>query len=157
MMTNLTGKKGMKWFAAAGMMFLMMFVLAFVPVRVQAASRCPAPAKVTVPKKKNGKACVSVKIRWQKSSGADGYIIYRSTSKFGGYKKVKDIKSNGTLIYNDSSVREAKVYYYKVRAYKNYRGRKVFCQFTSLKLDKVMKTVSVKKTTFWGKIKDFFF
>lgn len=157
MMTRLTEKKEMKWFVTAGMMILMMLVLAFVPVRVQAAGRCNAPAKVKVPKKTKKKACISVKIRWQKSNGADGYIIYRSASRFGGYKQIKDVKSDGALVYNDSSVREAKVYYYKVGAYKNHGGRKVFCQFTSLKVDKVMKTVRAKKTTLWAKIKDFFF
>lgn len=156
MKTNFWGTKGKKFLAAAGMMVLMMLAaVGMKPVKVQAAG-CGAPARVSVPKKTQSKVCASVNIRWKKANGADGYVIYRSTSRFGQYKQIKDVKSDGLLVYNDSSVRESKVYYYKVRAYKNDHGRKVFCQFTSLKLDKVMKTISVKKTTFWGKIKNFF-
>ncbi len=146
--------KGMRWFVTAGIMFLAMVMIGFMPVKVKAASS--APTRICVPEGRKGKACVSVKLQWKKANGADGYVIYRSSSRFGRYKKIKDIKSDGVLAYNDSSVKEARVYYYKVRAYKNCNGKKVFAEFKSLKIDKVMKKVSAKKISFWGKIKNFF-
>ena len=60
-----------------------------------------------------------VKIAWDKISGADGYIVYRSTSKSSGFKKIKKIKSQTTNSYTDASVSSAATYYYKVKAYVN--------------------------------------
>lgn len=156
MMTKQKEVKGMKRLAWAGMMFLMVLLLAAVPMKTEAAGMWGQATKAAVPKKKNGRACVSLNIKWKKENGADGYVIYRSTSRFGRYKAIKDIESDGVLAYNDSSVQEGRVYYYKVRAYQNKNEKKIFAKFASLKVDKVMKTVSTKKVSFWAKIKNYF-
>ena len=57
----------------------------------------------------------SVDISWKAVSKADGYSIYRATSKNGKYKKIGSV-SKSELSYNDATAREHIVYYYKVRA-----------------------------------------
>lgn len=157
MMANVKKAIGKKFLAVAAMILVMAFaVTTMEPMQAQAAGG-GSPTKICVPRSTGTKICVSVNVRWKKSNGADGYVVYRSSSRWGGFKKIKDIQSDGVLAYNDSSVDEAKVYYYKVRAYKNCSGKKVFCKFTSVKLNKVMKTVEVKETTIWGRIKKFLF
>ncbi len=74
--------------------------------------------KVTSPKKK------SLKVSWKKIAGADGYQIYRSTSKNGTYKLAKTIKSGSTTTWTNKSLKSGKKYYYKVRAYVKFNGKK---------------------------------
>lgn len=156
MKTKLNQVKIQKWMAAAGILVLTMVMMVMVtPVKVEAASR-GIPTKVCIPKKTNKKVCVSVNLRWKSQNGADGYVIYRSTSKYGKYRQISDVKSNGILAYSDSTVKDSKVYYYKVRAYKNKGNRKIFAQFTSLKFNKVIKNVTKKQVSVWANIKKFF-
>lgn len=56
----------------------------------------------------------SVEVSWDESSNVTGYIIYRSTSKSSGYKKVGTSLTNS---YTDKGLTKGKTYYYKVRAY----------------------------------------
>lgn len=71
-----------------------------------------------------------IKVTWQKSPEADGYRIYRATSKKGTYKAVKtitnaelanyieDTTKPNVLSYVNSSLKCGTPYFYKVRAYK---------------------------------------
>lgn len=61
-------------------------------------------------------SATKVKISWNKSANADGYVIYRATSKNGTYKKVADVKADA-VSYTDSGLTYGKTYYYKVKAY----------------------------------------
>ena len=54
-----------------------------------------------------------IKISWNRISGADGYQIYRATSKNGTYRRIKTV--TGTS-YTDTATTAGKTYYYKVRA-----------------------------------------
>lgn len=74
----------------------------------------------------------SVKMTWNKISGANGYDIYRSTSKTGTYEHIKRISSGSTLSYTDTSLTTGKTYYYKVRAYRTVSGKKVYSTFSGL-------------------------
>lgn len=59
-----------------------------------------------------------ITLTWKKSPNADGYYIYRSTSKNGTYKKIANItKSKGTT-YTDKKLKKNKKYYYKLVSYK---------------------------------------
>lgn len=69
-----------------------------------------ARPKITVSgTKKPGRIVIS----WSKVSGADRYYIYRATSKNGTYEYYDSTRSTS---YTNSSVREGKYYYYKVKA-----------------------------------------
>ncbi len=58
----------------------------------------------------------SFKISWKSVSGADGYIIYRSTSG-GSYKRIKVSAATGTLNYTDTGLSYGKTYTYMIKAY----------------------------------------
>lgn len=74
-----------------------------------------------------------MKISWNKVSQADGYQIYRSTSKDSGYTRIKTVTSGSTLSYTDSSVKHNVKYYYKVRAYTKVNDTKVYSAYSSVK------------------------
>ncbi|WP_419024361.1 YHYH domain-containing protein [Emergencia sp.] len=54
-----------------------------------------------------------IKVSWSKRSKAVRYNLYRSTSKYGSYKK---IASTTKTYYNDKTVKNKTGYYYKVKA-----------------------------------------
>lgn len=54
-----------------------------------------------------------IKLKWSKVTGAKKYIIYRSNSKNGTYKKIYTLTGNS---FTNNSVVPEKKYYYKVRA-----------------------------------------
>ncbi len=56
----------------------------------------------------------SIKISWNAASCADGYILYRSTSKSSGYKAIAELDGD-TLSYVDSGLTTNKYYYYKIK------------------------------------------
>ena len=74
----------------------------------------------------------SITLKWKKVSGTNGYQIYRATSKNGKYKKIKTIKKKSTTSYTDKKdIGIGKLYYYKIRAYKNNGDKKEYGQFSS--------------------------
>ena len=73
-------------------------------------------------------------IKWNKISGANGYEIYRSRSKNGKYSKIKTLTATS---YTNSNLSSKKVYYYKVRAYRNVNGKKVYSPYSSIKYIKI--------------------
>lgn len=74
-----------------------------------------------------------VKVKWKKISGVSGYVIYRSTKKSSGYKKIKTIKKASTTSYTNKKLSRKKKYYYKVRAYKVVNGKRVYGSYSSVK------------------------
>lgn len=99
----------------------------------------------------------SAKLSWKKVSNADGYYIYRATSKTGSFKKIATVKG---LKYTDSKLTCGRTYYYKVRAYKNIKGENVKSVYSSVRsarpvLDKAAVSLSTKKnavTIKWKKV-----
>ncbi len=81
------------------------------------------PLKTTV-KLKAGEE--KVKISWKKVKGAQGYHIYRSVSKKGTYKRIQAVRTGNTTSFTNTELKGGKRYYYKVRAYRNVKGHKVF-------------------------------
>lgn len=59
----------------------------------------------------------SIKVLWKKVSGANGYIVYRSTQKSGKYTKIATIKSGETTGYTDKKIKAGSEYFYKIKAY----------------------------------------
>ncbi len=60
-------------------------------------------------------SATSIKVKWNKVSGATGYTIYRASSKTGTYKKIAAVKSSVTS-YTNKNLTNGKNYYYKVVA-----------------------------------------
>ena len=81
---------------------LMAFTI-ITPTIVSAASK-----KVSKPKISSVSALssTSVKLKWKKVSGADGYVIYQKKSD-GKYSKIKTITSGKTTSYTKKSLSSA--------------------------------------------------
>lgn len=71
----------------------------------------------------------SLKISYNKISGADGYEIYFKTYK----GKYECIKTTSKTSYTKNSLPKSKRYYVGVRAYKNVDGKKIFSSFSTKK------------------------
>lgn len=71
-----------------------------------------------------------MEVTWQKSDGASGYCIYRSTSKNGKYTIIKNVTSGNTKSFKDGTAKADKKYYYKVRAYRFINGRVVYAEYS---------------------------
>lgn len=54
-------------------------------------------------------------VYWNEASGANGYIIYASTSKKGKYKKVAEVTGNKTSC-TVTGLKKGKTYYFKIKA-----------------------------------------
>ena len=70
-----------------------------------------SPQKVTAVKAKRVKS--KVKLTWKKVKGADGYEIYRATSKKGKYQKIKTLKKG--IIVDRKSTRLNSSHYQQSR------------------------------------------
>ncbi len=74
----------------------------------------------------------SNKITWDSLSNVDGYEVYRATSKTGTYSLRKTIASDSPLTYTNTSLTTGRTYYYKVRAYKEVNGEKIYGDFSGV-------------------------
>ncbi|WP_269478008.1 3D domain-containing protein [Hominibacterium faecale] len=100
------------------------------------ASGKARPVKTTV-KARAGEEKVT--ITWKKISGAEGYHIYRAGSKNGKYKRIKIINKGKTTKFTNSKLKGGKTYYYKVRAFKKMKGKKVFSVYSAPAMAKAGK------------------
>lgn len=78
-------------------------------------------------------------ITWKKVSGANGYVIYRSTKKNSGYKKIKTISSANTTSYKDSGLKAGTKYYYKVKTRNKVNGKTGYGSYSTVRNGRVGK------------------
>ena len=71
-----------------------------------------------------------IKLRWDKVSG-NGYEIYSSTDNK-KYTKIATIENKSTLTYTIKKLKDNKKYYYKVRAYKTIKGKKIYGDYSKI-------------------------
>ena len=55
-------------------------------------------------------------LKWNKITGAQGYVIYRKTGS-GSYSKIATVKGNSKVTYTDKKAKKGKKYTYKIKAY----------------------------------------
>ena len=73
-------------------------------------------------------------LKWTKSKGADGYVIYRKTGKSGKYKKIKTITSGKRVKYTNTRLKKKQKYYYKIKAfYLDQNGKRVYTAWSNVK------------------------
>ncbi|MBQ8198077.1 MAG: M15 family metallopeptidase [Lachnospiraceae bacterium] len=82
-----------------------------------------------------------IKITYKRVTEANGYVIYRSTKKNSGFKKIATIKKGKTVTYTDKKRTTGKTYYYKVRAYRKVNGKRVYSDYSAV----VAAKASLKK------------
>ena len=104
----------------------------------KAVSAKPAPAAPQKVAVKNS-AKKTAKLSWKKVAGADGYEVYRSNSAKGKFKKIATSKSGKSVSYTNKKLSKNKTYYYKVRAYKNVKGKKVYGGYSKVVKIKIKK------------------
>ena len=81
--------------------------------------------------KRKGKKII---VQWKKIPDAQGYAVYRSKKKNGGYKKVKACKATVCRFSQKAKKQKKnKKYYYKVKTYKVVLGKKYFSSFSKVK------------------------
>ena len=69
------------------------------------------------------KSATSLKIKWNKSENADGYIIYKYNKRAKKYVRVHTAKKNQRS-WVDKNLKTGKIYQYKVASYKMVKGKK---------------------------------
>lgn len=74
----------------------------------------------------------TVKISWQRVSGATGYEIFAADSKKGIYKKLAIIVKGSTVSYTNKNQKSGATRYYKVRAYRVVSGKKVYSSYSDV-------------------------
>lgn len=72
-----------------------------------------------------------IRVSWKRVSGANGYKVYQSTKKKSGFRCVKTIKKAKTVKYTTKKLKKGKRYYFKVRAFRNAGGKKVYSAYSS--------------------------
>lgn len=72
-----------------------------------------------------------ITLSWKKISGANGYVIYRSSKKNGTYKRIAVVKSGKAVKYINTKLPAKKKYYYKVKAYRKTTSGKKVCSSAS--------------------------
>jgi hypothetical protein len=141
----------------------LLVTLTFVPMTGQAAfgGTLTAKAKIGTPENVTTKGKKSkITIEWSEVKGAAGYKVYRASSADGKYKKVITTKSNSGV---NKAVKKGKKYFYKVRAYKKSKGKKIYGEYsepvegmTKVKRPKNVKAVIAEDgtvTVTWSKVK----
>lgn len=76
-----------------------------------------------------------ISVQWKKVSGVQGYVVYRSKRKNGGYNAVKTVKKPTVCKYSSKvrKLKKKKKYYYKVKSYKLVLGKKYYSKFSNCK------------------------
>lgn len=103
----------------------------------------------------------SIKLTWNKAvNGANGYAVYRSTSKDGKYTLRKTITSKNTIEFTDTGLDTNTTYYYKVRPYRMIEDKKEYGSYSEIVCAKpvlskttiTVSSTSKKATIKWNKV-----
>ena len=88
--------------------------------------------KGTVPQsvKASGYSYSKIRVSWDIMKGADGYIVYRSSSKNGTYKRVYTSDNPKKNWYINTNRKTGQTWWYKVLGYQLVDGRKVFSKYS---------------------------
>ncbi len=103
----------------AAIIVLMGIVFAGAPVKSSAAAKLSAP-KIT----NKTSTSDAVTIEWTKVEDADGYIIYKYSSKAKKYKSCGTVSSASVTVYEITGLKSEKTYKFKVAAYVLKSGKK---------------------------------
>lgn len=86
----------------------------------------------------------SVTLKWNKVSGASGYVVWKRTpgSKWGKY--IKKITNNSTTTYKVSGLKFGQTYQFAIRGYKKQNGKYVYTKYKYISLKTQMANVTAK-------------
>lgn len=101
-----------------------------------------APQKAVITSVLFNSELTEATIKWEKIKNADGYRIYMSETKDGEYEYTKTIDDKAVTKYTKKGLDPNKTYWFKVRAYKEYNGKKIVKKFSNPKTN---TAISIKK------------
>lgn len=93
----------------------------------------PILKKPTIKVSSKKKTQITIKV--PAVAGANGYVIERSLSKSKGFMVVAEV--NSAKSYIDKDLASKKKYFYRVRAYRNVKGKKIFSAYSKVVSTKV--------------------
>lgn len=76
-------------------------------------------------------------LTWNKQTGADGYVVYMSTSKDGKYTRIATVKGNSSVNYTKTGLTKGKTYYFKVAAYKTVGNTNIYSSLSTVRYVKI--------------------
>lgn len=85
----------------------------------------------------------SLQVNWEKVSGANGYYIYRSTSKNGSYKRVGTVSGGGTTSFTENKLLTGKLYYYKIKSRNKVDGSTGYSDYSNVFSGKTVAATSI--------------
>lgn len=72
----------------------------------------------------------AIHLSWKKSTGTDGYEIYRSDTKNGDYQLIQTISQRRPRSWTDRELTVGKTYYYKMRSYCFRNGKHYYSELS---------------------------
>lgn len=115
----------------------------------QPSKKVSSRARSAVPTVKSGNIDYqTIRLSWKRAKSADGYQIYRASSRNGSYKLVKTIKKGRKGSWTDPSRKPGKRYHYKMRSYRVYKKKRYYSERSepvSIKASPKTPSLSVKK------------
>lgn len=97
-------------------------------ITLKTATKPSTPSIYYGKKKSSAKAVV----KWGRVSGASGYEIQMSTRSKKGFKKIATVKASKSSV-TKTRLKKGKTYYFRIRAYKNVTGGKVYSSWSRVK------------------------
>ncbi|MDD6528206.1 MAG: leucine-rich repeat protein [Oscillospiraceae bacterium] len=76
-------------------------------------------------------------LKWNKQTGATGYVVYMATSKTGKYSRIAVLKGNSAVSFTKTGLTKGRTYYFKVAAYKTVGSSNLYGSFSAVKAVKV--------------------
>lgn len=96
-----------------------------VPADIEEDKSLQAPRLTEVDSSEAG----VIHLHWEKVKKASGYVVYRKNGQDNVYKMYSDIKKN---TFDDTDVEPEVIYYYRVRAFVQKDGKKVYGQLSPI-------------------------
>ncbi len=110
---------------------MILAVIMLLSIQLPIVSAAPKISKKNKPSLSLfSKSYTTITLKWKKFSDADGYIIYRKTSKNASWKKIKTTTASS---FTNKSLKLNKKYWYRIKAYDKKGSRKVYSPYSSTK------------------------
>lgn len=74
----------------------------------------------------------TAKLSWKKVAGVSGYQLQRYDSAAKAYKGIKTIGGSTNISYKDIGLNASKTYKYRIRAYKNVKGIRIYSSWSDV-------------------------
>ncbi len=105
-----------------------LMLICTIPSNALAASKPQQPAIRSVV----AKSTSSIKIKWKKVKGANGYVIYQKESG-SSYKKIKTISDGSATSYTKKKLSSETLYTYKIKAYTKSGSKTIYSKYSNTK------------------------